>query len=59
MADSRSAPTSPGPADLLRARLTSGRGRLAVIAATTCVPVQRGAVVSRLLDELLHNTMAD
>jgi hypothetical protein len=37
MADARSAPTSPGPADLLRARLTTGRGRLAVIAATSGV----------------------
>ena len=37
MASEPSNQTSAGPADMLRERLTSGRGRLAVIAATTGV----------------------
>ena len=37
MAAAGSASTTHGPADLLRTRLTTGRGRLAVIAATTGV----------------------
>ncbi|NDG75535.1 MAG: hypothetical protein EBX49_09430 [Synechococcaceae bacterium WB8_1B_136] len=59
MADARSAPTSPGPADLLRARLTSGRGRLAVIAATTCVWVMDLLLVHHLENRRLIDPALD
>ena len=56
--------TSPGPADLLRARLTSGKGRLAVIAATTGVwgmdlllvnHLRNRSMISPHLSDLVHS----
>lgn len=63
MANPSSALINQGPADLLRARLTTGRGRLAVIAATTGVWVMDLLLVHHLenrrqitpaLDSLVH-----
>jgi len=63
MADARSPLVSQGPADLLRARLTTGRGRLAVIAATSGVWIMDVLLVHHLenrrlirpdLDRLVH-----
>lgn len=63
MADARSPLVSQGPADLLRARLTTGRGRLAVIATTSGVWIMDVLLVHHLenrrlirpdLDRLVH-----
>lgn len=63
MDESRFSMTSHGPADLLRARLTTGRGRLAVIAATTGVWIMDVLLVHHLenrrlirpdLNQLVH-----
>jgi len=56
--------TSAGPADMLRARLTSGKGRLAVIAATTGVwgmdlllvnHLRNRSMISPHLSDLVHS----
>jgi hypothetical protein len=64
MANEPSKLTSAGPADMLRERLASGRGRLAVIAATTGVwgmdlllvnHLRRRSLIAPNLSDLVHS----